>query len=280
MRPKKIVICITILLLALILLVVDMFFVNNKKVTANTQTLSSLKLGASFDDFTIVFFADVHYGTSIGLDELSSMVDLINSFDADIVIFGGDLFDDFLNYSFDEDEEAYFIAELARIEASHGKFYVLGNHDLGTTEVYESVLSYMDQANFELLNNTATRIYVNEQYINLVGIDSAMLGEPDIESAYRDVDSQYFTISVCHTPDTFDEIPFADIMFAGHSHGGQIYIPFLNNFYRPLGAQTYFRGTYYSDDKLLHVSNGVGTTLFNGRLFADSEILVYKLKSS
>ncbi len=271
---------IVITLIAIILLVVDMFLINTKVVTANTQTLTSSKLDSSFDDFTIVFFSDTHYGTSIGLDELSQMVDLINSFDADLVLFGGDLFDDLLNYNFSEDEEASFIAELARIEANYGKFYVLGNHDLGTTDVYETVVSYMDQANFELLNNASTRIYIGDQYINLVGIDSSLLGSPDVDSAYSDVDSEYFTISICHTPDTFDDVPFTDIMFAGHGHGGQIYLPFLNNFYRPIGAVTYFRGTYYSDDKMLHVSNGVGTTLFNARLFADSEILVYKLKAS
>ncbi len=280
MKAKKIIIAIVALLIVLILLVTDMFLINPKVVTANTKTLTSSKLDASFDDFTIVFFSDVHYGTSIGLNEFSQMVDLINSFDAELVLFGGDLFDDLLNYSFDEDEEASLIAELSRIEASHGKFYVLGNHDLGSTEVYEAVLSYMDQADFELLNNSSTRIYVDDAYINLVGIDSALLGEPDIENAYSDIDSEYFTISICHTPDTFAEVPYADIMFAGHSHGGQIYLPFLNNFYRPKGAETYFKGTYYDDDKLLHVSNGVGTTLFDGRLFADSEILVYKLKAS
>ena len=69
-------------------------------------------------------------------------------------------------------------------------------------------------------------------------------------------------------------------MLSGHSLGGQVYIPLINLFYRPEGAINYYHGKYNNGNTILDITNGIGTINKNIRLFADAEIVTYKLKSN
>ena len=137
------------------------------------------------------------------------------------------------------------------------------------------------EAGFEVLNNQSVKIRNRgTQSISLVGLESEMLGNPDPEAAYQNISPDSFTIALCHTPDTVLRLPQdqTDLMLAGHSHGGQVYIPLLGTFYRANYAEIYYRGKHQVDDILLDVSNGTGTTRMDVRLFSPAEIVVYRLE--
>ncbi len=264
----------------LALLIYNVFYINIKTITAVTKTYTSEKISDDLDGLTVIFFSDLHYGTAVKEAEVKKLTTIINSFDPDIVLFGGDLIDDSDAYVFAQNEKDELVASLKDIDARYGKYAVLGNHDLGSSSIHETAVSILNSGDFEILTNSNTRIRIGNDFVNIVGIDSLILGEPDIEKAYSDIDDGQFTISLCHTPDVFDDISKTDIMFAGHSHGGQVYLPLLETLYRPNGAKKYFKGEYRKDDMLLDITNGVGTTLYDARFLADSEIIVYRLTSA
>lgn len=279
MSTKKIVVILLCILILILLIAYNIFYINIKVLTVSENTYTSEKVDTALDGLTIVFFSDLHYGTAIKEAELEKLADTITSFDPDIVLFGGDLFDDSDNYEFASDERAKIIEDLDSIKARFGKFAVLGNHDLGSKAMHDNAVDILESSGFEVLDNSSSLVYKDGSYINIVGVASMILGSPDVEKAYSAIDSSDLTITLCHTPDVFGEVT-TDLMFAGHSHGGQVYLPIINDFYRPNGAKKYFKGTYKKDDSLLHVTNGVGTTYFDARFLSDSEIVVYKLRSS
>ena len=108
-------------------------------------------------------------------------------------------------------------------------------------------------------------------------IDLVPVSDP--EAAYQNISPDSFTITICHTPDTVLQIPQdqTDLMLAGHSHGGQVVLPFFGPLYKPSYAERYYRGQSQIGDILLDVSNGTGTTRMDIRLFAPAEIVVFQL---
>ena len=176
----------------------------------------------------------------------------------------------------------YLTNQLASLNAPLGKFAVLGNHDLESYDSMILISQILEDANFEIITNENIKIHnQSSSFINLVGIDSMANGQPDINSSYANIAASNFTFSLCHTPDIFDEIPkdLNDILVAGHSHGGQIYIPLFGTFYTPYGAQKYIKGIHTIDGAVLDITNGVGTTKQDVRLFAPAEVVYYTLKS-
>ena len=101
----------------------------------------------------------------------------------------------------------------------------------------------------------------------------------NVSDAFVDVSNGY-TIVVSHEPDTYDYINYNfDYLLAGHSLGGETYIPLINVFYRPFGANNYYHGKYYKEDNTIDVTNGLGLKEKTARFLADSEIVFYKLSS-
>ena len=276
MKFKKLYICLAIISL-LGLTFINAFYINPKTITVRQETITTNNPDLS--DLTVVFFSDLHFNTSINTDNIEQLTALVNAFDPDIILFGGDLVDHYSLKPLSGDDETILVDNLRKMHANLAKYAVYGNHDIDSPLIKENVTRILNNADFEILNNTSTKVYRNKKaLLNVVGIDSIALGNPDVETAYRVVDEELFTIALCHTADIFDDINTAqtNLLLSGHSHGGQIYLPLLNTFYRPLGTKNYFKGKFTKDNTLLDITNGVGTTLKDIRLLADAEIVVYK----
>ena len=238
---------------------------------------SSKDLPASFDGYRIVQFTDMHLTSFRNRPHIvDHIVQTILDQKADMIVFTGDL------VSTDVDEMDGFEEPLSRLWAPDGVYAVLGNHDIDSDIIVENVTRILTAADFSILNNQNIKVRNGgSSYLNFVGIESMMLGNPDISLAYEGVSDNAYTIALCHTPDIFDTIDTnkTDLLLAGHSHGGQINIPLIVNNFLPDGAKKYFHGRYVKDNTILDVSNGVGTTKNEARIFADAQINVYKFKS-
>lgn len=276
---------ITLIVLLLIagagVLYLDATEIAPKRVRIRTETIRSEKIPEALSGLQILFFSDVHYNAFVDDSRLESLIEKIDSVGADVILFGGDLFDHPANQWPDDQAMDTIRNVLSRLKAPLGKFAVLGNHDLESQSSGEMVSHLLFEAGFEVLNNQSVKIRNRgTQSISLVGLESEMLGNPDPEAAYQNISPDSFTIALCHTPDTVLRLPQdqTDLMLAGHSHGGQIYIPLLDTFYRANYAEIYYRGKHQVDDILLDVSNGTGTTRMDVRLFSPAEIVVYRLE--
>ena len=114
------------------------------------------------------------------------------------------------------------------------------------------------------------------------GLENMINGQKDLAKAYADVNSDSFILTLSHCPDSIEEISSypSDYFLAGHSLGGSIYIPIFNSFYRFKGAEKHFHGSDIINGTYLEITNGVGLGKSKARLFADSEIVLYKLSSA
>ena len=158
----------------------------NKKITSN-------KLDKNMSDLNIAFISDIHYNNFMDYERLEKMIQEINSKQPDIVIFGGDLFDNPSQNKITDEIREEFIGLLKSIDAEYGKFAVLGEEDKNPD--LKDVEQLLFEADFELLNNESILITKDgSKPINLIGIDSLVLGVPDIEAAFENVDVSNYTI--------------------------------------------------------------------------------------
>lgn len=280
----KIVRWLSVILVAMILLtglIYEMTVWGPRRLTVETVTLSDALIPDSFEGVKVLFFSDAHYNKFMDKERFSAVVTRINQLDADIVIFGGDLFDHpSVEYPETEIQEE-LIALLSSIKAPLGKYAVVGNHDLESPRTKQMVTNVLQAGGFEILINQNIPIYnKDDTYIRLVGLDSQLLGTPDVSAAYQDIREGEFVLTISHTPDIIDDLPLSTRwVLAGHSHGGQIRVPIFNELYTVPYARNYVSGEHFVNGIRLNISNGIGTTRWDIRLMADPQIHCYTLSS-
>ena len=284
MKTQKLIVRILVILALLICtsaaLAFDAFYSAPSRFTTRYETISSIYIPSQMDDVNILFFSDLDYGTFMDEERLNKLIETINSLSADAVIFGGDLYDQDAGTITDE-EIATVSAALKSITAPLGKFAVLGDFDYADDARLQSVKDTLYSGDFELLVNTSISLR-NEgsQSITLVGLDSGLRGTPDITAAYANASPTSFVMTVCHTPDTADDVPADTTKYflAGHSLGGQAYY-FFDALYTPEESANYFRGKHtVSGSFTLDITNGVGTTIKDVRFLSNAEVVVYRLQ--
>lgn len=277
---KKLLIALAALLIVFAIIYYDTVSISSTRYITRVENLSSSEIPPDMDDKTILFFSDLEYGTFMDENRLEKVISRINSQSNDVVIFGGDLFDE--NAKIDESYQDILVNALSSIDAPLGKFAVLGDNDTKDEETLKLVENILFQSGFEILNNRSIHIsnYSNES-IQLVGLSDGINTELNAEEAYANVSVDAFTITICHTPDSALQVPVdkTDYFLAGHSHGGQVYYLFGST-YSPEKTESFFRGKQsVKDDFTIDITNGIGTTGKDMRFLADAEIVTYKLKS-
>jgi uncharacterized protein len=139
------------------------------------------------------------------------------------------------------------------------------------------------QAGVELLYNSNTRVRVGNATLTVVGIDDPVLGHPDAATAVRGVDGADPSIWVLHAPGYVDRVPRDTAprpaaIIAGHTHGGQVRLPFYTP-YTPYGSGRFVAGWYRDTLAPLYVSRGIGTVEIPARLFCPPELAMFTLKT-
>ncbi|WP_277585066.1 metallophosphoesterase [Psychrobacillus antarcticus] len=228
------------------------------------------------DSIRVVQFSDVHLGPNYSLEQLERLVDRVNDLEPDIIAFTGDLLD--VASEFERRSETSGI--LGKLSSRYGNYAVWGNHDHGGGGVrfYEDL---MMKSGFTLLKNENSIIELESgQVLNIIGLDEAMLGKPDVQKAYSGVDDRGAKLLLLHQPDLVDEIGYDnfDLALAGHSHGGQVVVPTFGPVVTPPLAKKYRKGMYQLGTHThLYVNSGIGTTRIPIRFWSPPEISVFDI---
>lgn len=212
------------------------------------------------ETFRIAHFTDVHLGRFFSYKQLKKLVDKINETEADIVLLTGDLVDKMYDYKDDGDADKI----LAKIEAKMGKFSVYGNHDSypGNRHTYAKI---MENSGFTLLKNNNVKINIKGKTINLMGLDDFFQGKIDIEKTTENICDDDYNILMLHEPDLitkFDNYNI-DLALAGHSHGGQVFVPLYGTILNTGLAESFDRNIYIvgkNKQTILYVNSGIGST--------------------
>ncbi len=250
------------------------FFIERNSINVKRVSLKN----ENVKEYKIAFFSDTHFGEFNSEKSLEEIKDIVNEENVDIVIFGGDFFD---NYKRDKEklDLEYIGSVLGQIDSKYGKFSVNGNHDLGGG-ASRVVYDLFSQNGFDVLTNENE--YIEELDTRIIGFDDAMFG--NVNEEYYNIKSTDFNIILSHEPDIVDKISTksSSIMFSGHTHGGQIYIPFVK-LLPPLG-RNYVRGVYnnvsINKNISLLVSNGVGTTFLPLRFQSKPEVCIITITNN
>lgn len=230
----------------------------------------------------IAFISDIKYNSFMNKKRLSSMIAKLNTVGADIVLFGGDMYDAPDKHVPDANSQQELTEILKSIQAPLGKFAVLGDQDLVDEKTKALVSTILYDSNFEIITNTNVRLRnKSNSSITLIGLDSMINGKPDFDTAFSKIDKDEFNILITHCPDIVKNshinTDYINLAIAGHSLGGQIYLPFFGPLHTIKGAETYNHGSYDINNMKLYVSNGLGTVGTDMRLFAPPQILVFRL---
>ncbi|WP_428908811.1 metallophosphoesterase [Niallia sp. Krafla_26] len=234
-----------------------------------------------FDQFKMVQFSDTHLGFHYHLDQLAKIVNKINKLNPDVVFFTGDLMDEPNKYKNSEE----IIPILSNIQTRFGKFSIYGNHDHGGygTDLYHDI---MINSGFTLLQNNSQEIQLlNGSSIYIVGLDDAMLGKPDLKEAVSGIPEESYKVLLAHEPDLATAaVPFGiQLQISGHSHGGQVKIPFIGPLITPPYSERYYEGFYELKDVqnalTLYVNRGIGTTRLPFRFLSKPELTLFTLSA-
>lgn len=232
------------------------------------------------DPVKIVQFSDVHIKENFTYRNFEKVVTCINQQDPDIVVFTGDLYDNYAKYRDDDN----ILKELQNIHARYAKIAIWGNRDYGGGAVrrYESL---MTQGGFTVLKDQDRYVTTDSgKVIRLTGVDDSMLGNVHMPDTTA-IDQADYGILLTHEPDTadlFQDLSY-DLILAGHSHGGQVDIPFFPMINQRAIASTslaenYIGGIYqFSTDTKMYVNTGIGTTHISARFGVVPEISVFTI---
>ncbi len=164
---------------------------------------------------------------------------------------------------------------LSQLSAPLGVWGVDGNWEHWTGNTGEgSVVA--NGSNLVMLRNQSRRIRAD---LWIVGVDDAVAGKPDMESAFREMPAGAFCIALFHSPSYFPlMVGKCPLNLAGHTHGGQIRLPWVKPFWLPAGSGPFVSGWYDGEGSMLYVNRGLGTSILPARLFARPEVAIIQLE--
>ena len=232
--------------------------------------------------FTVAMLSDFHYDPYFSIHPLHAAIAMVNRLHPDLIALTGD----FVSVPLVGDEtKAAFAAEpcarlLRQMTAPHGLWAVMGNHDDATDA--EHVTHALQAENIRVLANQSEPIEQDGSRFWLAGVNDVISGTADLSKTMHGVPVGEPVILLAHEPDFADEASQypIDLQLSGHSHGGQIRIPFLPPLYLPELAKKYVWGTYHVGPLTLHTSAGLGTIGIPMRLNCPPEVTVLTLRRS
>ncbi|MCE3295762.1 MAG: metallophosphoesterase [Crocinitomicaceae bacterium] len=254
--------------------------------------INSAKIPAAFQGLKIVQISDIHTGSLQGFRQLQKAVDLINSLKPDLIVFTGDLVNNQSN------EAGPYIPILKQLQAPMGIYSVLGNHDYGdynswnSTEDKQRNMEEMYQIhrnlNWKLMLNEHVALEKDNEHIALIGIEnwSANLNFKKygkLDRAYQGAENYPYKILLSHDPshwsyevkELYKDI---DLTLSGHTHGFQFGVEIPGFKWSPSQyIYPQWAGLYKKEDQLLYVNRGLGCLGYMGRIGIRPEITLIEL---
>ena len=233
-------------------------------------------LPADLDGFTLLHLSDFHLGTlSLNGRALRKALDWAEGRDVDLVAITGDLVSR-------RRGERMLEEALGRLRPRHGTFAVLGNHDVAETRdpfSRPTDRSGLEAGEARLLEHEAATVDVAGRTVQVLGADARRFHDPFGPLVDPDADLRVFLL---HYPDAIWSVPElpAQVVLAGHLHGGQICIPTPRGKVRLEHLRApFWEGLFELPVGTLHVSRGLGTSFVPFRFLARPEATALTLRA-
>lgn len=255
----KSLLCILLLLVLVpILLCFYPVFIEPNLLIVKHQEVYVPNWHTSHDGLKIAVLSDFHLNKwGINLQKLAKVVEKTNKEKPDVIFLLGDL-DSYLiaREKFDKKQIAKILSGLS---SKNGVFSVLGNHDYGP-RVVKPILK---KAGIVVLENHRFELNVNGETLVIYGLKDFWHYSPDVNKIIKQYDRGRSIVLLSHNPDIFPQVPsFISLTLSGHTHGGQVCVPFLGGLFTPsMWEQRFNKGYIVENNKHLFVTSGLGFSI-------------------
>lgn len=247
------------------------FFIERYLVLTNHYRIPVPRLPAVFSGLRIVHLTDLHYGFLEPLACIEQVVQRANALKPDLIVCTGD----YIRGGIKEINRVWPV--LDRLDAPLGVYAVLGNHDFWGDK--ERSLYWLERSGQNLRHKTI-RLERDKAVFWLGGAGDFWTDPYDLDTLLSPIPENECRMVLAHNPDTAD-IPHAariDLLLAGHTHGGQVCIPFVGTPILPVSNKRYSSGLVHSvQNEQVFISKGIGWAVFPIRFNCAPEIAVLEL---
>ena len=264
------------------------------KIEIAKYTISNEKIPKEFDNYTIVQISDLH-NKSFGKDNFK-LINEIDKINPEVIFITGDMVDG-------ENENFHVALDLLKILTKKYKvYYITGNHEQKALikkykENYKEYFKELRNIDATYLDNEKIQIKKGKSYINLYGLTipfkyykylfdedkNTDLEENFMEKSLQKINRNEYNILLSHTPFYFEDYEKwgADLILAGHVHGGIIRLPFVGGLLSPNRHffPKYDLGRYDKNKSTMIVTKGLGGSKVLVRINCKPEIVKITLKS-
>lgn len=249
--------------------------------SVETVQLKLKKLPKSFSGLRVAQISDIHMGGWMNLERFQQVADLVLAAKPDVLLITGDFL---LGHRFTE-EIRQAIEDLTGVLSSLAEtipsFAVLGNHDYWTDP--DAVRAMLASSGITDLTNTVFTLTRGSDNLHLCGVDDVWEGDVRLEDVIARLKDDNVAILLAHEPDYADTSAATgkfDLQISGHSHGGQVAIPFLDPPILPYLGQKYHTGLYKIGNMLQYTNRGVGMLRPAVRFNCRPEITIFVLNEN
>jgi len=241
-------------------------------------TIASPWLPAGFDGMKVVQLSDLH------IHHISrayhTAIEVIRMEYPHLVVITGDLVDR-------PEQTSVCLAFLSELRAAAGVPVVVvpGNWDHRAFPTRQSIAAWhkhvQEETGIRVLTNQNVVLHRRGDRIWLVGTDDPYFGHADLDASFKGIPDTAFALVLTHAPEAFEELaqrPAARLVLAGHTHGGQVRLPFIGAVRVPSRYGTRFaRGLFKLGDTLFYVNAGMGMSHLPIRFLCRPELTVLTL---
>ncbi len=230
-------------------------------------------LPKDLDGVRIAQLSDIHMSSFLSPEDLAAAVDMANEFRPHLSVVTGDLI------TRDGDPLDECLKGLGRLRAEAGVYGCMGNH-----EIYANCEDYVAREaarrGVRFLRGEGETLRFGKARLRLAGVDYQKMHGVYLPGGERLQEAGAYQVLLSHNPDVFDRAAAQgwDLTLAGHTHGGQVTVEYLNqhlNFARFFTPYVY--GHYKKEKSQLYVTRGIGTVGVPVRLGAAPEVALIRL---
>lgn len=277
-----------IMIIVFVLVGLSLFlYYSNHYVTVSEYKYVNYKVPAAFRCYKMLQISDLHGD----LPDWKSrrLLKLISEQRPDVIFFTGDAIDHIHYKGYDK-----VVAFTKEIAENYPVYYVTGNHEYMHPECIRIVTEF-EKIGVKILKDFSVILDREGDGISLFGVEDPYALYDNIPKKYKTPESEFrkhisevlepvegFSILLSHRPEFFESYVEAgvDLVFAGHAHGGQWWVPLKGGFIAPDQGlfPRYVRGKYHKDQTTMFVSRGLGNSVVPFRLFNRPELIVVTLQ--